>query len=308
MRADSKVILFKTETVYGTDALPAAVDAILTNNWQLQPLVGDRRSRELDRKNLGASPQYIVGTHNECSFRVELAGAGTVDTPPKYARLLRACGFAETVTAATDVQFDPLTADGDSGSLYFNLDGRLHKLPGGRGAVGFSFVAGDIPQLVFNNFRGLLVAASDTPAVTGDYSAFQEPLQVNKQNTPTFTIHGHAGVLRELTIEPGQQVNHRNWVNQEAVRISGRNYVGRLSMLTPTLATFDYEDAIRNRTLGLLQIVHGTAAGNTVQLDGPRVQILGYADGEDQGDAILTLDLLFTASDAGDDEIKLTTR
>ena len=307
LRFANKVITAKIEAAYGTDATPAGADAMLSSQFTLNPLVGDRNSRELDRPNLGASPVFLSQLRTECSFRVDLSGSGTVDTPPAYAPLLRACGFNQTITAATDVQFDPASADGDSVSLYFNLSGRLHKLLGARGSVGFEFAAGQLPAMVFN-FVGLLVAAADVAQVTPVYTAFQDPLQVNRQNTPTFTIHGHAGVLRDLRVEPGQVVGYRNWVNQEAVRISDRNYAGQLSILAPTLAAFDYDAAVRDETLGPLQLVHGTVAGNIVQLDATNTQITGHRDENDQGDVVEQMDILLTASDAGDDELKLTTK
>lgn len=308
LRFKNKVIAAETEAVYGVAETLVGADAILTRDFELTPLEGDRQSRELDRPTLGASPVYLSQVRRRMRFKVELAGAGGADTVPGYGPLITACGFDETVTASTMVEYDPITADGDSLTIGFNLDGRNVLMTGARGAVGFEFVAGSYPYLQFD-FIGLLVAAADAAQLTPVYTPFQQPVRVNDANTPTFALHGVSTlVLQSLIVRPGQQVNYRNWVNQEAVRIGDRAYAATAVFLAPTLTAFNYDTKARTEALGTLQLVHGVGAGNIVQLDAAAAQITDWRDTNDGGDLVISAELLLTATAAGNDDAKLTTK
>ena len=305
-KADSKLILAKKEVTYGVDPVPTgAANAILTRDFSMRPLEGQRRDRKYDRPGKGASSQSVSQLRRAFDFKVDLAHSSAAGVAAPWGPLVEACGYDETIVAITSVAYDPNSADGNSMAFYYNQDGVLMKALGCRGAMGLGFVAGDDPYLEFS-FMGISSPATDTAAATPDYTAFQTPIEVNYANTPTCTIHGYASVLQSLTVERAPVVNYRNWVNQEAVRLGDRQYKAKASIPMVLIADWDYEAAVRNETLAALQVVHGTVAGDKVQLDAPLVQVLDYTLGEDQGDAMLNLDLLFTASDAGDDDMVLT--
>ena len=308
LRWMEKLILAKIESVYGTDPTPAAgTNDILTRDFQIQPVQGERRDRALDRPNLGASPLAVTQVRRTVTFKVELAGSGAAGTAPKYDPLLLACGFDATVNIGVEVEYDPSSDEGDSLTIYFNVDGRLMKLQGARGAVGFEFNAGDYPYLTFS-FTGLYAEATDAAQGTPTYTGWQKPLEVNNDNTGTFSIHGYSGVLQSLVVQPGQQVSYRNLVGQEAVRITGRSVRATASIILPTVADLNIEQKITGEALAAVQLIHGGAAGAIVQLDASYAQIVDYSLGENQGDAMANLELLLTAWAAGDDELKLTVK
>ena len=95
-----RLILAKTEATYGTDSSPAGTDAILVRELEITPIEADVVSRDLIRPYLGASDQLLANTRVSITFQVELAGSGTAATAPRFSSLLKACGMAETTTAA----------------------------------------------------------------------------------------------------------------------------------------------------------------------------------------------------------------
>ena len=139
------LILFKLEPIYATDSVPTgAADALLVSAPSVTPLVATNVGRDLVRGYLGGSEQLVGTNYVEVSFTLELAGSGTATTPPAWGRVLKACGFAETVAAAS-VDYLPTSAFGASTSatIYYYVDGQVHRLVGARGTfIGRSFLYG----------------------------------------------------------------------------------------------------------------------------------------------------------------------
>ena len=77
----------------------------------------------------------------------------------------------------------------------------------------------------------------------------------------------------------------------------------------PRSTLFPYTTLFRSKanTLGALQIVHGTVAGNIVQVDAPKVQLLEPSYGESQQLVTIAAGLRLTP-DTGDDDIKITVK
>lgn len=103
-------ILAKTEAQYAEDALPDGTDAILIRNLTVTPIEADVVSRDLIRPYLGNSDQLLAQARVSMSFEVEMAGSGAAGTAPRFSSLLRACGMAETITAA------PITGSSQAGA------------------------------------------------------------------------------------------------------------------------------------------------------------------------------------------------
>lgn len=303
-----KVILAAVESTYGTDAAPTgAANAIQTSNLEIQPLEGDVVSRNTDRPTLGNELQIHVGTHVMCSFNVEIAGGGAVDTAPAYGPLLKAAAWAETVTASTSVEYDPVSSNEDSATLYIHLDGQKHALVGARGSVSLSLDPRGIPQYSFT-FTGLWADPASVADPTPDYTAFQTPLAVTNDNTTTFTLHGTTPNVLGFSYDHANEVVYRNVVGEESVQIVDRAPAGQITIEAPPLSTKNWFTDAKANTTGALQIVHGTTAGNIVQLDAPTVQVLNPRYGESDGIRTIQMDLSFIPSASGDDEFKITTK
>lgn len=300
------VILAKLETTYGTDATPTgAANAIQISEATVTPLAGEEVERGLMRETLGADPSIPVNSHVTCEFTVEIAGSGTAGTAPAFGPLLRACAMAEVVDAGVSVAYNPVSEDEESASLYFHRDGNLFKLIGGRGNVSIEMNANNLPVFKFS-FIGLWTApsAAALPA-SPDFSAFIAPLPVNKANTTTFTLHGFAAVMTAFTFDLGNAINHRDRVNSAEVNFSDRKMSGSVTIEEPPIATKNFYAIAKAATLDALQLIHGTVAGNIVQIDMPKVQIKSPGQSDDTGDVMLAMNLTPTP-DAGDDDVTIT--
>jgi len=303
-----KTIVAKIETVYGTDAVPAGADAIVTSNLSIEPYEGDKVSRDIDRPDLGLSEEINTGPNVKLSFDVEIAGSGTAGTAPGYGPLLRACGFSETVNAGTDVVYQPVSEDFESVSVHFELDGQLQKVPGCRGTVSLKLEKGQLPKFSFS-FIGLYqrpIVGSLAP----DWSKFIAPIPVNEANTPTFTVHGYEAVASAITIDIANEVKYRNVINQEGVIISDRAPTGQLTIDAPALADKNFFTAVESHNYiskGAIQVIHGRWAGKIVQIDAPAAQLSSIKHVDLDGMAGYELSARYLPV-TGDDEIVITVK
>ena len=199
-------VLAKIETTYATDPTPTgAANAMLVRNAQINPLSVEAQARELQRPYLGNSEDIVGAFFGSMSFEVEAAGAGAAGTVPKYGPLLRGCGMAEVVSAGVDVTYTPVSSAFESLTMYFNLDGVLHKFTGARGNVSFRGNNREATMWSFS-FTGLFKPVVDASLPTVDYSGFIKPLALNTANTPTFTLNdggGASGAAQHLA-GPGE--------------------------------------------------------------------------------------------------------
>ncbi len=98
LRSRNAVVLFKTETTAGTDASPvAADDAVLVENPQIQFNPNIVRTNEVTG-SLDSRGAIVGGMTAQISCDVYLKGSGTAGTAPEFGPLLKACGWAETLT------------------------------------------------------------------------------------------------------------------------------------------------------------------------------------------------------------------
>jgi len=302
------IILAKIESSYGVDPTPTgAANAILASNINLTPLAAEFLPRDNYFPYLGNADSVLASYSAQVSFEVEIAGSGAAGTAPAWGPLLRACGFAETVNASTSVVYNPISATFPSVYIYLNQDGVLHKMRGCRGDVNLVFNAKQIPKLQFT-FTGMYVAVADAAAPTPTYTGFIKPLACNKTNTPTFSLHAATSCLEALTLNMRNNVVHRDLIGCESVQLTDRRPGGSISFEATLVATKDWWAAITAGTLDDLQLIHGTTAGNIVQVDAPNVQILDPTYADSDGNVMLNGNLVLTPGSSGNDEILITVK
>ena len=302
-----KVLLAKTETTYNTDPTPTgAANAILTKDLTINLMQGNTIERNVDRQILGGDIAIHGAPYTQCSFSVELAGAGAAGTAPAYGPLLRACGFGETVNAGVSVVYSPVSTGFSSVTLYFNIDGILHKLTGARGTVTFSMSPNGIPMMNYT-FTGIRANPADTALPTPTLTGFKTPLTVNKANTPTFTLHTFAATVEKFDLDLGNEIVYRNVVGDESVQLVDRKPTGSVSLEEQALATKNFHTLVLGSTVDALQMVHGTAAGYIIQIDAPKVQLLSPTYSDSNGILMLDLKLSLTPN-VGDDELVITVK
>lgn len=296
-------LLVKMHTVYGTDPNPTpAADAIQANEVRYKPVVSNKARRNLIKGTMGHQGVILTGVHSTISFRVELAGSGTAGTAPAWGPLVRACGMAEVITAATDVQYNPISKLHEACAIYFIMDGRKHVMLGCRGTFTLNLTPNDIPSFEFT-FTGLIGTVADVPVVPGDYSKFIDPLPVSPENT-TFSLGGYAGGTEGITFNIGNQIQPDIIINSKAIRQVNREMTGTAIMRSTDLATMNWIARMRGHQLNAMIGQHGTVAGNIIKVSAPKVQVedLDYTQTNNLNNESLQL---IYQPDQGNDEFKL---
>jgi hypothetical protein len=262
-----RLLLAKTETTYGTDAVPTgAANAILVKNLNVTPMDATLVTRDLIRPFLGANMQLVADAHVKIDFEVEIAGSGAAGTAPGYGPLLRACGLSETILASTSVTYQPVSTAMDSATLYFQQDGAQHSITGACGDVEMTFKAKGIPTFKFS-FVGIYNAPTATSLAIPTYTKFIAPFVVNSTNTPTISVASYAPILDELTLKAGNTVDFRSLVGAQYVQILDRQSAGQVTFeaVTPDVKDF-FAIALANTNYPIT-LTHGVGAGNIVQVN-----------------------------------------
>lgn len=265
-------MLFKLETTYGTDATPLAADAIIATSVNFTPIEGEEVSRDLLLPYMGNQGVVLAGIYGRIEFEVEVAGAGAPGDVPAYGSLLRAAGMAETVTAGTDVTYTIIEDNVESGSLYFISDKVQHVLLGCQVNIAPSFTPSAIPRfrVTLLGLLGTITDISTMPAVT--MVDWMTPQHVSKANT-TMSLHGWNAVAESLSLDLGNTLTPRMLIGAELIMISDRKTTGTAVVQAESLATIDWFDRALKRTRGALSFIHGTQAGNIVEIPAPAVEV-----------------------------------
>ncbi|MCX7208187.1 MAG: phage tail tube protein [Proteobacteria bacterium] len=270
----------------------------------ITPLENDALDRQIVRPYLGGSDKIISGSRVKIEVEVELTGSGAAGTAPNVDALLRACGMAVVTTAGVSVVYTPISGGFESATMYYNQDGLLHKVTGGRGTWALALKAKALPTLKFS-MTGLYNPVVDAAMLASTFSAVQVPLPVG--SATTVSLHGYAGRMDALNINLGASAVYRELVGYRGVEISDRAVEGDISIEMPPIAAKDWFSAALNTNVGTLAVTHGITAGNIVQVDGPRVSVNSPAYEESDGVVMLKMGLSLTPL-AGNDDVKLTFR
>ena len=307
-----KILLAKIESVYNTDPVPVeGTDAILAKNMEIDPYEGPRVSRETERATLGHEEEYNVSPRVVVRFQVEIAGSGTNDTAPAWGTLVRACGFSQTINAATSVVYNLVSTGFESITIYWIVDGVRHAVTGAMGTVRFEFPREGLPFMQFE-FTGWYVRPVAATATTPVVSAFQQPIPVKEGNT-TFTVDGETPCTENIVYDVANELSIRDIINCRNVSIVDRAPAGAVTYEAVPPGTKDWwADWFESHTSAgaqtvVEQLVHGTAAGNIITIDAPKSQASTIGIGESDALVVNNVNRRFIPNlAAGDDELVIT--
>jgi hypothetical protein len=272
-RWNTKILLAKIETVYGTDSLPAAAtDAILARDISLTPMEGSDVSRELEMPWMGQDLTLAAELNMRLAFSVELAPSGTAGTAPRWGALLRACGCAQVIATGVSVTYNPVTDAHESATFYLWIGGTRYVLRGARGNARFEMSASGIPMIAFD-FRGLFSQPTDVARVSPTLTSYPVPQMVSDSNTPTFTLGGTDFILRNLTFDLGNTVEQRLLINSEEIWITDKAETVEWQMEAVPLATWNPYSLAAGQTTVAGVVAHGTGAGRIATLNLPRLEV-----------------------------------
>lgn len=318
----NRLAQFKIETTYGTD--PGAwvgADTIQFTEGSHEE-VHENIPRDLIRPYFGGSEHLRVTGMRRITLKVELAGAGTAGTAPKWGPLLRACGMAQALTASVMAVYTPVSTAFESGTLRYWVDGVLHVCLGCRGTVRLMLGAFEIPYLEFT-FQGLdTVDPTAVAAPASDFTGWTRPVPANPANgaevrlgatyTPaTGVISGGTALasrgLSEIAV--GNALSHIKLLSGESMDVTNREVTGRVSTFLTAADEVTWRAAVKANTSAALGWQSGTAAGNIVGVFGPAVQRTEPQNEDYEGRVMMASGLRFLPSGAaGNDELRIIAR
>jgi hypothetical protein len=308
MLVNREVILAKIEGTYGVDSVPVeATDAMLVENvsWGNEGL--RMNERPAVRANIGMLQHVFGGRLIAISFDVEMKGSGgAVDAPPEYGPLLRACGFGETINAASSVVYEPVSTGHESVTIYYFQDGIRYSITGCRGNVSFNLETGALGKMSFS-LTGHIASITDVALPSAPaYDTHVPPPLINVP----FTIGAFGAVINALTWDMSNTIATPPDISATdgyaEIQITQRDPNGSYDPEAELIATDDpHGDLTSNTSQAITTGIIGTGTGGRYQVDMPAVYYRDISPGDRDG--IRTYDLPFgMAESTGDDEVSLT--
>jgi hypothetical protein len=215
------------------------------------------------------------------------------------------------ISIPAQVVYKPVSSNLESVTFYCYVDSILHKMTGARGSVALKASAQGIPMLTFT-FTGLFTTPSDAtiPAVT--LTQFQQPLAINGINTTNLNVSGFLGaVCADFSFDLANATTFRSLPGgADNVVLTDRQPSGSITIEATPVSTGgatvakDWWTLIKNVTLGVFSVTHGTVAGNKVKIDAPQQQLASPAYADKDGITMLTMKQTFVPA-SGNDELTL---
>ncbi|MBP9800652.1 MAG: hypothetical protein KBD39_11115 [Sterolibacterium sp.] len=263
----NKALLFKAETVYGTDPTPSgSTDWIEARNVNFQPYDAETVERNIDMPYMGGSGKVVVERWAKASFDVYMGASGTAGTAPKWADLMLACGTAETVVAATSVSYELVSTGIKSITAWINVDGVYHKLSGGRGTVSGKIDAKGVPMLSFEFdfiYSGPVAAAMPSVTRTG----WAMDVGANAANTTALTLGATSLAVQSMDFALGNSIARLSLMGpQHEVMITNRAPTLNVTVAAPALGDFNPFALADGGASQTLEITHGLGAGKQIKL------------------------------------------
>ena len=204
------------------------------------------------------------------------------------------------------VVYTPVSSTFSSATIYYNIDGVLHKLTGCRGTFSLNPQVGQIPSIDFT-MTGIYNAPTDTAAPAVTYADQATPQIFKAGNSGAFTLLGYSGCLQSVAMDLGVTTVYRELVNcTKQVLLTDRASTGSVVIEAPTIAEKDYfTAALSDGTLGNLLFQHGQTAGNIVDFASTRVDIGDVSYSDQDGIHMLNIPYTCVPSTSGNDEFSL---
>jgi hypothetical protein len=301
-----RLLLAAVEQTYGTFETIAGTDAILVSSLDCQPLDPGLVDRELVLPYFGNRPKIISQRVGTVTFDAELAGSGTAGTAPAWGKLLRACGFGETIVANTSVTYAPAMASIAGISFDFNNDGNRHRLAGCRGNATFNLAVGEIPRISFE-FFGIYVAAGVEAQLSPTFANQVAPVVVNSANTTNVNVLGlTTACMESFNLNLGNEIPLRQLAGCSAqYPITNRAPSGEVVIEAPVIGSSagekDYFAQVISQATGTIAWQHGQTAGNIITLSMGQCNIDGPTYSDSDGVQMLNIPYMAQATAANNE-------
>ena len=282
-------------------------DAIVAKAVEIEPVVGDRASRELEQAHFGSQEEFILNQHQSMKFGIELAVDGDAGDAPVWATILKSCGFSETTVASTSVTYAPVTTGVVACKVGFQQSGKLHTLAGVKGSMALELTANAIPMLTFSVMGKWALPVEVGAPLVGDFSDAPHPQFVTKANTPTWSIFGQTDLaVSSLKVDTNMTAIHRSPANVNPdVQLTNRAASGELVVDANAWDVFSKSVDNTAAGRGAIQVVHGKTGGRQITLNIPRARLGDPKYGDGDGITQYTVPIQVLPGAAGNDELTI---
>lgn len=307
------VIQAQIESTYGTNPGSwTAAHALLLTELPQHEIVRDVIDRRLVRPYFGGSETLIGARIAKIRFSTEMAGSGTAGTAPPWGKLLRACGYAETVTASSRVEYTPVTDAIESLSLRYMIDGIVYTSRGARGTAKLKWNAYGVPMAEWE-FTGFDTWASES-AINGTFSDWKIPDVLTDANSADIKIGssystgavsgGTALVSQGMEIDLGNQVEHMKLLRDESVDIVGRSVTGKAIVGLSAADEVTWRSDLNSNTMTSFSWLLDKTPGYKIGMHADRVQRVEPKQYDYNGRHLVEFGLNMLP-DSGNDELTL---
>lgn len=291
----------------------AATDVFYTQNLTARIYEGDTEERDFDGIYAGQDkPQTRLNETNGFDFDVDYVASGSLGVAPPSSLLLQACGFKETINSGVDVVY---TKESINDTKSIDLEMRrvvsrgatdrdyLYKTGDAKGQIGINLSNSGTPVLNISGMDGDYYTPTDVTGVTPDYGTLKSNLGLpaNADNTLVVLLNGKSICISEFSSS--------NLSGYETARLSlpgGCKYTkmtagiveASITMLAVDWTTdfnpFAYAETGAGVQRFPFQMVHGTVAGQILDLSSTEVQVLpGVSETDIEGELAYQATLRF---------------
>lgn len=295
----------KNVILANSSGVPSAADVVTTTGVVfVNAKVKSGEYKDNGNGMMGATKTFIDPNwvNSEFDIPVQMKKASALGTAPSISNLLKICGLAETITAATKVEYKPGGSDEGVGQIKVYTDGYVRALSGVYGNIKISGKVGE-PLSATASVKGFMPSAQATaevnPAVTLDEN--MAPLvtkvtvltvggtQLNADSFE-FDMGNEIKELYALDLSMYYLVDFDPTITITAVKEKG----------TDEQAWIDYASG----TVRAIVIQVG-AAGSMIELTIPYAMLKDVAENDDSGNVKISRTFRAQAS-AGNDNYTIT--
>jgi len=293
LREQEQLIAMKVESTYGVDSSPAGANALMAQDITIRELEGDVAQRNNYRGFLGAQGSIRLNTYVAVEFYMELSGSGVADTAPYYNGVFLATGHAEVITAATKVDYSPVSENLDSFSLYYQKGEHRHACLGVRGSLELEMGTKQLPRLKFTGF-GLYVAPVKTALAGVDFSGIRKPLKWTKETVSTLTMHGVTLNGAMFTFSQGHSPEFLALTGEEEIICPARDSKITVKFREDDVSVQNWYEEVRANAAGAFAMQHGvdvTNEGDIFEFNAANAELDSLQSSFEQGISYLTAGL-----------------
>lgn len=269
--------------------------------------------RENLRGYYGASEELAGTRRSVMRFTTEIAGSPDLGEAPRWGVLLRGCGWAETITADTRVEYTPITDGHESLTIKYNRDGVQYLCRGSRGTGVLNLTAYERPTIDWE-FRGFDTAATENAVGTPNFANWVRPVVITDANSGNIKFgstysggsisSGTAYPSLGMTLDLGNTVEHHKMLVNEAIEIIDRQMSGKATVELTPAQEVSWRTDINANTLSSMSFQIGPAE-NRVAIHMPNVQRTNPQTMDYNGKVLVETDLRILPTLSGNDECRI---